>query len=152
MPMSNVFSAWREGREHSVAFDDLHVRKLGQCELDVRRLGHGRQLQQEGGNPVELQVSRASVGVTHASNGRRIVDFRGHVGFGRRVRSAAERNNLGECVETEKIGFVERAYPCLAETAGNAHRHPADAHGFAEPGGQCAAGNQSFDRAGLPRL
>jgi len=87
--------------------------------------------------------------MAHASNGRRIVDFRGHGRFGRRVRSAAERNNLGECVEAEKIGFVERADPCLAEVAGNAHRHPADAHGFAEPGGQCAAGDQSFDRARL---
>ena len=88
--------------------------------------------------------------MAHARDRRHVVDFRWRCRFGSCVRSAAEQNNLCERVEAEKIGFVERAHAGLAEPAGNAHRHPADAHRFAESDGQCAAGDQT--RSSLPRL
>ena len=66
-----------------------------------------------------------------------------------RVGRAAERNHIGECAEAQEVGVVERTDSGLAESAVDAHRHPAHADRFAEPCGEAAAGDQALDRSRL---
>jgi hypothetical protein len=52
-------------------------------------------------------------------------------GFG--ARSAAERDQVGEGLEGEKVRLVERAHTCLAEPTVNGERLTAETEHLAEP-------------------
>src|SRR6516162_2401951 len=136
MPMRSVLSACRD--EVSTPLPSTTLTSAS-CARHVLYLGSRRKLQQEGRNPIELKVSRADVGVgmAHAVDRGRVVGLRRRrwLGGGARVRGAAERNDVGERGEAQKIGLVERPDAGFAEPGGHAHGHPANVERFAESGG-----------------
>jgi hypothetical protein len=70
------------------------------------------------------------------------------------ARSAAERHQVGEGIESQKVGFVERTHTCLAEPTVNAERLATKGECLAEPAREVAADDQitSADRSRLVDL
>jgi hypothetical protein len=98
------------------------------------------------------QIGRAQFGMVHiAGRGRRaILRLRRPPAGG--TGRAAERNDVGERLEAEEIGLVERTDARFPEPTINAQRHPADTERRPEPSDQTAACDQALNRSRLMLL